>query len=241
MPIELLKIPHDASAMFKERPNRFVGVVDVFEPNTLPDQLVHIHDPGRLVDLLYPGNRVLLKKAASMQRKTAWDLVAAFHNHEFVLTHSGFHRAITEKLLGHSDILPFGPLVTIEPEVRYGHSRLDFRLTIDDGSFVWVEVKGCTMAENNIALFPDAPTTRGVKHLTTLIDIRDHKLQAAIIILVFRSEASAFAPHAGIDPVFAETFQKAVDAGVRVIPIKCGFQNGSIVYHEIVPVTDFRA
>jgi sugar fermentation stimulation protein A len=70
----VMEICTDVIGVLRARPNRFLGLVDV--PSVLAAEKVHIHDPGRLEDLLYPGNHVLLKKALGVKRKTGWDLIA---------------------------------------------------------------------------------------------------------------------------------------------------------------------
>ena len=95
----LIEIPFDAEATFKSRPNRFLGLVDIISYQVTNNIKVHIHDPGRLTDLLYAGSKVLLRKAKTTNRKTAWDLVAANYNGNWILTHSGFHRQIMECII----------------------------------------------------------------------------------------------------------------------------------------------
>ncbi len=237
--IPLITIDHHASAIFRQRPNRFVGIVDITSPASIPGQLTHIHDPGRLIDLLYPGNTVLLKKASSPHRKTQWDLIAARHQNDFVLIHSGYHRAICNVLLTHPDIRLLGDLFSIKAEITFGHSRLDFRIQKTDGTVIWIEVKGCTLAENGLALFPDAPTKRGTRHVATLIDICQKDERAVLLFLIFRTEARAFSPHAGIDPEFADIFQQAIETGVTVIPAQCSFSGKTVFFERIIPVASF--
>lgn len=238
MNIPLLKIEHDAHALFQQRPNRFLGVVDIIDPVPEQNVNVHIHDPGRLTDILVPNARLLLRAAKNQNRKTKWDLIAGFCNNHWVLINSGFHRIITERILNDERISPFGVVKNISAEVTYGHSRLDFLITQFDDTKIWIEVKGCTLAENGVATFPDAPTTRGRKHLETLTYLREKGERAAIIILIFRKDAGVFSPNAKIDPHFAQSFQNAVTAGVEVYPLQLIFHENTIEYLSNLPLVE---
>jgi len=231
----VLNIGTDAEGIVVERPNRFLCVVDIVKPEQMKSELVHVHDPGRLVDIVYPGNRVLLRKASSVKRKTAWDLIAGDIKGEWVLVNSAWHRKISEWVLD-KKIIPFlSNIDTVIPEQKFGDSRLDFLLRENERSF-WVEVKGCTLAIDGVALFPDAPTVRGKRHLEELIKARDEGHEAVIMILVFRQDAHSFAPNGELDPEFSQTFRKAVDSGVKVFPIQFSFENNTIVFQSILPV-----
>jgi len=238
-PVPLLEVPTDAEGVLLERPNRFLALVDInTDRGSLPSERVHVHDPGRLHELLYPGNRLLVRRVNSDKRSTAWDLIAARYANEWILVHSGLHRALAEHIIGDPVLSPFGPVTEVRPEVTVGRRRLDFRLIRPDGSVLWIEVKGCTLTEADVALFPDAPTVRGRKHLETLIGLAERGDSAAVMVLVFRPDARSFAPKADTDPAFAETFYRALDAGVQVAPIVLGYRDGTIMYLQRIPVRE---
>jgi sugar fermentation stimulation protein A len=243
MAVKLLELTYDAEGIFKARPNRFLGVVDIIDQKTgrvtSRSVQVHVHDPGRLKEILYPGNRVLLKKAKTepkQTRKTKWDIIAGRVNKQWVVIHSGYHRKIVESILNNTTICPFGKLKSIRPEVRFGRSRLDFLITKRSGEQVYIEVKGCTLAIDDVALFPDAPTQRGSRHLEELIRAKKDGFQVAVIILVFRSESKCFAPNGETDPRFEKTFKKALKSGVEVYPIILGYSNNSINFQRSIPI-----
>jgi sugar fermentation stimulation protein A len=243
--IPLLEIPRDAEGVFRSRPNRFLAEVDITYPGEegeihLPGEKVHVHDPGRLKEILIPGARLALRKAPEGSgRKTKWGLLAGYHGDRWVLVNSGFHRAISEAVLRNDSICPFGRLEKVRAEVKAGHSRLDFLVTGTDGKEVWIEVKGCTLAVDGKALFPDAPTTRGRKHLETLMELeRTTDAAAALLVLVFRDDAVCFSPNAGTDPDFARTFREAVETGVGVYPILLSYEEDTVFYRGTVPLCD---
>jgi len=150
--------------------------------------------------------------------------------------HSGFHRAISESILGDEKLSPFGPFSGLKCEVKVGHSRMDFLGTLQGGKGVLIEVKGCTLTRDGKALFPDAPTERGRRHLETLMEARGRGMRAAIMILVFRADSNCFSPNAETDPKFTEAFWKASEEGVEVYPLVLSYENGSLFYHGQIPI-----
>lgn len=232
----LFPIPPDAIGRLVARPNRYLGIVDQTWPVAGRQLLTHIHDPGRLTELLYPGNSVLLRYIQRAGRKTEWDVIAAKFANRWVLVHSGYHRQLARQILENPAISPLGAAVKIEAEVTIGHSRLDYRITLPHEKIVWLEVKGCTLAQRGIALFPDAPTKRGAKHLETLLTLHAQGAAAALIILVFRTDATCFAANAHTDPEFATLFRQAYARGVRIYPLVLGYENPIMYYRQLIPV-----
>ena len=240
----VLQLDRDRMGIFRSRPNRFLGLIKLDEPDssTTNEVYAHIHDPGRLKELLYPGNLVLLKKAVvRSKRKTVWDVLAAKFNGNWILIHSGYHRAIAEWVLTNGQILPFGNPRSITPEVSVGDSRLDFELIDQTGRRVLIEVKGCTLAENGVALFPDAPTARGRRHLDTLLAAKQNAsngLECALVVLVFRPDAIRFMPNARTDPEFARLFYHAYFNGIEVYPLVFEYDSHRINYLHRISVSD---
>ncbi len=232
---ELMNIPYDEKGTFIERKNRFLGSVS-FKNGELDD--VHVRDPGRLKELLYNGNEVLLKKANKENRKTDWDLIGARYKDLWVLVNSGYHRKITETILEDESMSPFNDIDSYKPEVKLGNSRIDF-LIKNKGEKIWVEVKGCTLADNGEALFPDAPTKRGRRHVDELREVVKNDDNGALIILVFRSDAECFRPFEKRDPEFSDSFYKAVDEGVDVHPLLMSYNDrnlGKLYFRKEIPI-----
>jgi len=239
MNIKLMDIPWDKEGVLIDRPNRFLGVVDIGGER----MKVHIHDPGRLKEILYPGNRILypgnrilLRYAPSKNRKTRWDLLAGKVKSQWVFVHSGFHRKFAEKIFSIPEISPFKDMTELRAEVSYNKSRLDFLIITSNKERIWIEVKGCTLAKNGIALFPDAPTTRGRRHIEELIQLRERGERAAVIVLVFRSDVNCFAPNCETDPEFCRTFFKGIERGIEIYPLVLGYEEGEVFYTHRISV-----
>ena len=231
----VIDISWDVEAILHTRPNRFIGMVDIPELGLLQES-IHIHDPGRLTELLYPGNRMLLRREDKPTRKTKWDLIAARWDDQWILVHAGYHRSITERILSDPSLCPFGEVREVRSEVKVGRSRIDFLLTVRGGSKILVEVKGCTLTIDGVALFPDAPTERGTRHLETLMQQGREGMRTAVIVLIFRKDSTCFRPNAATDPKFADTFRAAMSAGVEIYPLVLSYEDRKILYHQAIPV-----
>ena len=123
---------------------------------------------------------------------------------------------------------------TLKAEIKAGASRLDF-LLLDEAGSHWIEVKGCTLRHGSTALFPDAPTKRGVKHLRELISLSRSGDDSILLILIFDRKAVRFAPNAATDPEFSQVFEEAVQTGVRIIPALFSFDGKKIYFQKTIP------
>ncbi len=218
--MKLFQIKADKQTIFKKRLNKFAGI-------TRENELVHIHDSGRLEKIIYEGNEILLRKAYG-ERKTKWDLIAGKYKDKWVLTNSLFHSKIAEKMLQLG--IPF-KANKIEKEKKYGNSRIDF--LIDEK--ILMEVKGCTLEENEIAMFPDAPTIRGQRHIRELIHAIKNGYDAALLFLIF-VPSLCFKPNEKIDGKFAFLFYKAISTGMKVYPALMEYDKEWIYYRNMLPL-----
>jgi sugar fermentation stimulation protein A len=200
---------------FVDRPNRFTVV---FELEQGINEMAHLRDPGRLKELLIPGVQLLLRKALpNPKRKTQYDVIAVFNQSIWVLINSGFHSDIAADLIGSGVIKEISNYSIERREYTYGKSRIDFLLTTNEGRKMLLEVKGCTLVEEGLAKFPDAPTVRGKKHLEELTHSRDDGFDSAVLFLIIRDDAQEFTPNTAMDPDFSAALKNAKENGVHVI------------------------
>ncbi len=224
---------------FKERPNRFLAKVEL-ESFKRSEILVeaHVPDPGRLKELLLLNAQVILRKSSNHTRKTQYSLVGVktgkiWVNIDSLLT----NRLFKEEYL---NIPPFHPYRIIQSEFTYGRSRFDFLLSnVDTHQKALVEVKSVTLVKKGLALFPDAPTIRGTKHVSDLIRATK-EYQSFLVFIVKRSDASIFKPNEEIDPTFSQTLKASMKKGVQICAVKCIYD--PIVKKELrilgeIPVT----
>jgi sugar fermentation stimulation protein A len=202
---------------FIERPNRFLVV---FETDKEPEITLkaHLRDPGRLKELLFPGARILVRKARpNPKRKTHYDVIAVFDQNIWVLINSGFHSDIAADLIESGLIKELAGYTIQRREFTYGKSRIDFLLKNTENNKMLLEVKGCTLVEEGIAKFPDAPTLRGKKHLEELTHARNEGFESAVLFLVIRDDAMKFTPNINMDPDFSAALDKAKKNGVFIL------------------------
>jgi sugar fermentation stimulation protein A len=219
--------------VFQERPNRFLAMVKVEEavvPSYLPN-------PGRMHELLYPGVEVLLQEVgATPHRKTAYDLIGVLQKDQMVSVDTRVPNRLVLKALRNRDLDEFSEYHVIHPEYRYGHSRIDFYLA-KSGERCLLEVKSCTLVEEGVALFPDAPTKRGRRHLSELIMAKREGWRACVVFVVQRSDAQMFTPNDATDPAFGALLRRAVREGVEAYTYITGFTGQKIILNGQIEVT----
>lgn len=197
-------------AVFQSRPNRFLGVVLVDGVETL----CFIPNPGRMKELLYRGARVYLMPVQSDTRKTQYNLTLVDHQGTLVSVDSNVPNKVVREAVDRGIIEPFKGFRVKKAEYTFGESRLDFLLESDSGKLL-LEVKSCTLIRDGVALFPDAPTKRGSRHLRTLTRGLTHG-RSAVFFLIQRSDANSFRPNMETDPDFAANLEEANRKGVEV-------------------------
>lgn len=199
------------AAEFIERPNRFVARVRT----SAGIETVHVKNTGRCRELLIPGCPVYLTAPGTPGRKTVYDLVAVRKSNGLLINmDSQAPNAVVGEWLSN---LRFDRVV---PEYTYGDSRIDFYM--EDGSSRYLlEVKGCTLEENGVGYFPDAPTERGVKHLHELVRAAREGYGAFLVFVIQMEGITEVRPNEKIHPAFATAYNEAVSAGVKVVFLEC--------------------
>ncbi len=203
-------------AIFLERLNRFEALVDINNRN----ELIHIPNPGRMKELLIPGCEIVLREVNSPNRKTKYDLLGIIKNGVHISLDSNAPNKIFMEALLKKRIYEFNDVLDIKKEIKIGNSRLDF-LLFDKKGKIYIEIKSCTLVENEIALFPDAPTSRGVRHLMELKEIVKRGDRGAIIFIIQRPDAKIFMPNYKTDPTFSNKLIEVYNSGVDVFAYDC--------------------
>jgi len=205
-----------------ERPNRFLARCRLGAgPRSGEEVLAHVPDRGRCLDLLLPGQPLVLVAAFGPLRTTRFTALLARARTPpspwVSLDPAGAPRLVARALeLG---LLPsLRGLTVARSEVVSGHSRID--LLLEPGQ-VLCEVKSVGAARDGLALFPDAPTERGLRHLQLLAARARRGLGAAVVFCAQRGDVTAVAADAEIDPRFARGLQRAQRAGVKVAALLC--------------------
>lgn len=211
---------------FISRPNRFIAKVEIDGK----EETVHVKNTGRCKELLVSGCRVYLEKSGNPARKTAYDLVAVEKRTEsgetlLINMDSQIPNYVAEEWLKISGM--FSENAVIRREVTYGNSRFD--VYVKDGMRrAFIEVKGVTLEYDGTAMFPDAPTQRGVKHIRELMKCTEEGYEAYILFVIQMERVNEFRPNDATDKEFGKALREAEKAGVKILAQSCVITADSI-------------
>jgi sugar fermentation stimulation protein A len=215
-------------AVLVERPNRFLAVCRLGRRTVE----AHVPDRGRCLDLLVPGREVAVVEARGPLRRTSYTaLLARSGSGAWVsLDPAGAPRLVAAAL--ENGVLPWQLRVS-RREIAVASSRID--LLLEPGG-VLCEVKSVGAARDGIALFPDAPTLRGLRHIALLSRLARRGRRCAIVLCAQRGDVRAVAADDHIDPAFARGLRRAAAAGVRIGAIRCAAHPAGMEVHCEIPV-----
>ena len=152
-------------AVFIDRPNRFIARCEINEQV----ETVHVKNTGRCKELLIPGTTVFLEKFNAQTRKTNYDLISVIKGNRIINIDSQAPHKIFLEWAKSGRFLP--DILLIKPEYRFLNSRFDFYIETPFKK-IFIEIKGATLENNGVVMFPDAPTQRGLKHISELIEVK---------------------------------------------------------------------
>ena len=206
-----MKYREIVEGIFIDRPNRFIAHVDIDGViNT-----VHVKNTGRCKELLLPKTSVRLEVSDNPNRKTLYDLVAVYKKKfGWINMDSQAPNKVVKEWLEKQDY------DYIKPEYKYGDSRIDFYMKKENQEYL-MEVKGCTLEIDGIGYFPDAPTTRGVKHLRELIKAKKAGYECAVAFVIQMEGVKEVRPNIDTHPEFGVALQEAKEAGVKILYLTC--------------------
>ena len=201
-------------ARFIDRPNRFLircrlgkQIIQAFLPN-----------PGRLWELLLPGSTVYIaQEPPSPTRKNAFTAVAVEREGVPIFLHTHRTNDVAGRLIDQGKVPGWEGAHVIGREIRVDHSRFD--LLVEHRKKEWlIEVKSCTLFGEKTAMFPDAVTERGARHLRELAELSDRGLRTAVLFIVHWLKADFFLPDYHTDLFFSQTFLDCRNR-VEIIPL----------------------
>lgn len=226
-----MKYKNVVKGTFIERPNRFIAKVDI-DGNI---HTVHVKNTGRCRELLIKGSTVYLAKSDNRERKTLYDLIAVEKKREnkeplLINMDSQVPNVVAEEFLIKGNL--FSENAIIKREVTYKNSRFDLYIE-DNGRKAFLEVKGVTLESDGIAMFPDAPTIRGVKHINELVSAIADGYEAYILFVIQMKGVKLFKPNAKMHKEFADVLSFAKKNGVKVLAVD------SIVTKDSIEIDSF--
>jgi sugar fermentation stimulation protein A len=218
------------AAILIERVNRFLGVIDLEGE----EKLCFIPNPGRMKELMIPGTTVYVLEKTGIPRKTDYDMILLEKNKKLISIDSRFPNKLFAEEITKQTLEPFRDYFISKKEPTFMDSRLDFLLTKENKQAL-IECKSCNLVENGTALFPDAPTKRGARHMSTLIEGLKFG-RSGVVFIIQRSDAKIFKPYHERDPEFTETLEEAAKKGVEVYAYNCKIDLNQIHVNERIPV-----
>jgi len=194
-------------ARYIRRPNRFIARCDL-DGTTVE---AYLPNPGRLWELLLPGRILyLVENPPDPPRRTPYTALAVEREGRPVLLHTHLANDVAARLLAAGRLPGFERASVIRREVAAGQSRYDFLLDRDGREF-FLEVKSCTLFDGRIAMFPDAVTARGRRHLEQLARHARRGTPGGVVFLVHSPQVDAFLPDYHTDLAFSQTLLAVKD------------------------------
>lgn len=200
--------------------------------------VAHTNNTGRMTGLLHPGARIWLSPASNPARKLKYSL-------EIVETSTGVPVGVNTALANvvvaeaiQAELIPaLKGQAEIRREIRYGSrgSRIDLLLT-GAASRTWIEVKNVSLVDDQHGRFPDAPTTRGRKHLLELQDVVRSGERAALVYCSQRPDTMTIGPADDIDPEYGALLREVAATGVELYGLGCQVTPRGIVADRLLQV-----
>lgn len=222
------------SGILEKRYKRFLADVKLENGEMIT---AHCPNSGSMLGLKDPGLPVLLSVSSNPKRKLPYGLEMVQVNGSWVGVNTQLPNHIVQQAIESQQISELQGYENVQREVVYKPgTRLDLYLSGGDSPPCYVEVKSVTMKQGNLALFPDAVTTRGLKHLKTLEEIVQKGGRAVAFYLVQRGDCAGFGIARDIDPDYAAAFKLARAAGVEVLCYACDLSPNEITLSHKLPI-----
>lgn len=210
-----------------KRYKRFLSDIEL--PN---GEIINAHVPntGSMKECWAPAWKVLLTHADDPKRKLQYTLEMTHNGKTWICVNTGLTNKLAHEGIANGVVKELEGYGTIKPEQKYKASRIDFFLSGHDSlPDCFVEVKNVTLIEGERALFPDAVSTRGQKHLLDLMEIVDQGQRACMLYVINREDAQSFSPAQEIDPEYARLLKQAQEKGVEILAYRCKLNEEEIL------------
>lgn len=216
--------------IFLKRPNRFIAHVMVDGK----EEICHVKNTGRCRELLIEGvTQVYLSDGGNNpKRKTRYSVIGVNKNGQLINMDSQAPNEVVDEYLQSGGFIE--DISYMKREKTYGDSRIDFYFEYKEKK-CFMEVKGVTLFEGRTAMFPDAKTSRGVKHIYELIKALEEGYETYIFFVIQGEEIDVFTPAKERDPAFYFALEEADKKGVNIICMNCIVTEDSLNIKERIP------
>lgn len=227
--VYLMDYKRITSGIFRERPNRFIAMVEI---NGILETC-HVKNTGRCKELLITGVTVYLQESDNKLRKTRFSLIAVEKGDRIINMDSQAPNKAVYEWVQKGRFIP--NITYLKSEKVYGNSRFDLYIETNDKK-IFMEVKGVTLEENGIVRFPDAPTERGIKHIRELCNCLEEGYEAYIVFVIQMNDVLYFEPNDKTHPEFGMALREAADKGVHIIAMDCEVTSDTMIIREQVNI-----
>ncbi|MEZ5198771.1 MAG: DNA/RNA nuclease SfsA [Bacteroidales bacterium] len=197
------------------RYKRFLADVELNDGTVVT---AHCTNSGTMKSCLEEGAPVYLSPVDDPNRKTKFTWEMIYINNGWVGINTSIPNKLAYEAIRNGTIDKLKGYSKVSREVTFSDSRFDLYAEKENEK-CFVEVKNVTMKVDGYARFPDARTTRGQKHLETLIDVKKEGMRAVMLFVIQRGDVDIFGPAWDIDPEYSATLVKAYESGVEIIPM----------------------
>jgi sugar fermentation stimulation protein A len=198
-----------------ERYKRFLADIELEDRSIVT---AHCTNSGSMKSCLEEGAPVYLSPVDDPKRKTKFTWEMIYMNGGWIGINTMIPNLLVYEAIKANKIEKLSRYTNVKREVTFGDSRFDI-FAENEKEKCFIEVKNVTMKVDQFARFPDAKTTRGKKHLNTLIEVKKQGIRAVMVYVIQRMDIDIFGPAWDIDPEYAETLVNAYDKGVEIIPL----------------------
>ena len=212
--------------IFIKRLNRFAALVEMAGKA----EEVHVANSGRMTELLPAGVRVWLKESKGVKRKTKHDLLLVEYEGRRVFLNAHLANDFLQQWLESKCLAELKMYDEWKREYKWENSRFDFLLAKGEEKLL-LEVKSVNYLLGDYAVFPDAPTQRGSRHLLELKEWQSRGLgKSAVCFIVMGHDAKKFRTNAVTDPQFAQNLAQVYKDGVAVLVYKCYIKENKVYF-----------
>lgn len=217
-----------------KRYKRFLADVELEDGEIIT---AHTANTGSMKTCWEPGWNVLLSYHDNPKRKLKYSLELTHNGTTWICINTSLPNKIAMEGIQNGTVKELQGYSTLKPEAKIGKSRIDILLSNEGEDPCYVEVKNVTLlGENDQAIFPDAVSTRGQKHLEELTGLVKEGIRSAMLFVVNREDVNSFAPADHIDPTYGELLRKADAAGVEILAYQCRLTPKGIALTKKLPV-----
>lgn len=205
-----MKYANIKEGIFIETVNRFIAHIDIDGKI----EVCHVKNTGRCKEILVKGCRVFVQEFDSKIRKTKFDLISVYKGNRLINIDSQVPNKMFSEWVKLGNL--FKDIKVFKSEVFYKNSRFDFYVEYEDKK-AFIEIKGVTLENEGVVLFPDAPTSRGVKHLKELVSAREEGYEAYVIFIVQMEGVKYFIPNYETHKEFGDILSFCKNNGVNIL------------------------